>query len=368
MGNEQMASLSNYFIGGTIGASLLVAAYIIIKFLKDLPAIQAGLKTLLIFFRWLGASTERAIIKNDIESKVNTFVARIGKDVINKNLIKYRIKLKWVVASEANKALIKNGDVVVRLNYDLDNRANLINSLSVYLDESLAPNFKFIADDDYWCSSKYVIMQEFSLNSGPAYFGYFSQNYLRPFMSASPTLKDVYDKMVKLNDNGVFYPVLLNEYESLGTLYFGRFVPPFVKRELENFLAFLFDIETVDEYLAAHGSKPPLDFNSQFIKVGVVLVASPEQESFEPHKQRVLICFKRGATRVYLTGWAERNIDGLRSITADLTATGDYAVIGKPCFFELKNDGHGGEGRRPKRNRGVCYAIKKLPAKVNRPH
>lgn len=110
-----------------------------------------------------------------------------------------------------------------------------------------------------------ITKREASKNS----LDYLDEKYIIPKMNIDTELKEIYDDLVKIDHNGMFINILLNEFYKAGMSIYGEIPDPELIAESKEFMNHLYRI-------AAKISNEPSDlcFNRDYFKVAIFLTAS----------------------------------------------------------------------------------------------
>lgn len=143
------------------------------------------------------------------------------------------------------------------------------------------------------------VIQNASKNS----LDYLDENYIIPKINSDAEFKDLYNDLVKIDHNGMFVHILLNEFKKAGMSIYGEIPDPELIAESKEFMHHLYRI-------AARISSEASDlcFNRDYFKVAIFLTASTRTL-----KKSGIIPFIRAADKQLSNGIQTLYIFGLGS-------------------------------------------------------
>ena len=100
----------------------------------------------------------------------------------------------------------------------------------------------------------------------------------------------------------MFKSVFLQELYALGERMIGKIPSGRSKQESIELVDFLYDNARMEDYKRETGVLPPLDFNKNFFKVGLILVKRPELADIANHFKAVRTKIKNGVSSIYILG------------------------------------------------------------------
>lgn len=154
---------------------------------------------------------------------------------------------------------------------------------------------------------------------------------------------DAFNKVTKVEDEGLLARVLLREYAVWGNKLVGRIRNKNLVNESKSFLDFIYNIASreFDEFT-------PLVFNDATLKVAVLLVAKYDtyvENGIKPYVRRIREGFANGINTFYLLARNEK-IDILNEVYGQLISSGNYNLLNGP---EVYKDNLGRDN--------ICYCI-----------
>lgn len=317
---------------GTIGLTL----YVVLKyynnvrnFLSDITSVLAST------FGWC----KSIHTKLKIETNGTTSIDRLNKVVPELNLPE--LAIEWVKPDEHGKIRLEPGKAIVLLKYDKDNTQNIISATSIYVQNTLLNKTKPFLDSGIKKAVDFAIIREF-LSKTPQK-DYIVSQYVDTCTEDFDRYGDAFNKVTKVEDEGLLARVLLREYAVWGNKLVGRIRNEDLVNESKSFLDFIYNIASRD-----FDELTPLVFNDATLKVAVLLVAKYDtyvENGIKPYVRRIREGFANGINTFYLLARNEK-IDILNEVYGQLISSGNYNLLNGP---EVYKDNLG-------RN-NICYCI-----------
>ncbi len=291
-----------------IGVSLVLLAFYF-AFLH-LEQIDILLGRLFALFALLSRRFRKRATAKDLEARINKRAETIESEV--QDLMPHPMRIEWIESGE-EFAVQRDGDIVVLLRDRLDDSRNKIAAIQSYLGRGfLSDSRSYIARD--LMRSIDLVMTWKLLGTYPESddaHAYFDTLY-NPLVESKPSFASNVDRIMRLDDSGVFTRILLREFRSLGRR-FQRILPrQHQHQETEAFTDFLDEIEQADR-----GTHVPLNFMGKSIRASIQLVASIDtlaQSGLRTHRYWLKKNVQRGAETIYISGIGERNVKLARNL------------------------------------------------------
>lgn len=217
---------------GTIGLTL----YVVLKyynnvrnFLSDITSVLAST------FGWC----KSIHTKLKIETNGTTSIDRLNKVVPELNLPE--LAIEWVKPDEHGKIRLEPGKAIVLLKYDKDNTQNIINATSIYVQNTLLNKTKPFLDSGIKKAVDFAIIREF-LSKTPQK-DYIVSLYVDTCTEDFDRYGDAFNKVTKVEDEGLLARVLLREYAVWGNKLVGRIRNEDLVNESKSFLDFIYNID-----------------------------------------------------------------------------------------------------------------------------
>lgn len=274
-------------------------------------------------FGWFKSSTT----KLSIETNGTTSIKELNRIVPELNLPEFSVK--WVKSDNQGKVRLEPGKAIVLLKYDQDNTQNIINTTSIYIQNTLLLNSKPYLDRGIIKAIDFAVIREF-LRKTPQK-NYIVTQYINTCNEDIDRYEDAFNKVSKVEDEGLFTRVLLREYAIWGNKLVGRVRNSNLVDESRNFLTFVYNIASRD-----FDELTPLAFNSVTLKVAVLLVARLEtysEQGVKPYLRRIREGFAHGINTFYLLARNEK-IEILERVYGELISTGNYNLLNGPEVYK----------------------------------
>ena len=154
---------------------------------------------------------------------------------------------------------------------------------------------------------------------------------------------DAFNKVTKVEDEGLLARVLLREYAVWGNKLVGRIRNEVLVNESKSFLDFIYNIASRE-----FDELTPLVFNEATLKVAVLLVAKYDtyvENGIKPYVRRIREGFANGINTFYLLARNEK-IDILNEVYGQLISSGNFNLLNGP---EVYKDNLGRDN--------ICYCV-----------
>ena len=322
------------FLGSLGGIGLTL--YVVLKYYNNVRNFLSDITSVL-------ASTcgwcKSIHTKLKIETNGTTSIDRLNKVVPELNLPE--LAIEWVKPDEHGKIRLEPGKAIALLKYDKDNTQNIINATSIYVQNTLLNKTKPFLDSGIKKAVDFAIIREF-LSKTPQK-DYIVSLYVDTCTEDFYRYGDAFNKVTKVEDEGLLARVLLREYAVWGNKLVGRIRNEDLVNESKSFLDFIYNIASRD-----FDELTPLVFNDATLKVAVLLVAKYDtyvENGIKPYVRRIREGFANGINTFYLLARNEK-IDILNEVYGQLISSGNYNLLNGP---EVYKDNLG-------RN-NICYCI-----------
>ena len=277
--------------------------------------------------------------KLKIETNGATSIDRLNQVVPELNLPE--LAIKWVKPDEHGKVRLEPGKAIVLLKYDKDNTQNIINTTSIYVQNTLLNKSKPFLDSGIKKAVDFVIIREF-LSKTPQK-DYIVTQYVDTCTEDIDRYGDAFNKVIKVEDEGLLARVLLREYAVWGNKLVGRIRNENLVNESKSFLDFIYNIASRE-----FDELTPLVFNDATLKVAVLLVAKYDtyvENGIKPYVRRIREGFANGINTFYLLARNEK-IDILNEVYGELISSGNYNLLNGPEVYKDNLD-----------RDNICYCI-----------
>jgi len=211
------------------------------------------------------SNAEKKYIENDISSRIN--LARRNMPFGKEHLPK-AIKIEWFKSEKAETARIKENEIIVRLDPAESQEKNMILLANALVKQTALIGIRHILKEPLELSMDLNLIKNLFKEIGNRrLLDWFFRNEYLPTTHKSDEIREWNGKIVEVDERGLFTRLLLVELDSYSKKVMGRSARPEMFNEIAGLVAFLFKI-AIKEY----GQDVPLDYISQNIKIGIILV------------------------------------------------------------------------------------------------
>ena len=317
---------------GTMG----IVLYVVLKYYNN---VRTFVKDVLSLFAatvgWFkSTSTKLEIETNAAKSidRLNGIVPELGLPELN---------VEWVKADEHGHVRLEPGKAIVLLKYNKDNTQNIINMTAAYVHKTLLHNTKPYIDKGIHTAIDFTIIREFLNKTSQKNF--IVTQFIESCSDDIDAYGDAFQKVIKVDDEGLLTRVLLREYAIWGNKLAGKPRSPEYVLESKQFLDFIYNIASRE-----FDELTPLVYKEGSIKVAVLLVAKYDtyaEKGIIPYVRRIREGFANGINTFYLLARNDK-IDILNQVYGEIIATGNYNLLNGP---EVYRDNVGRDN--------ICYCI-----------
>jgi small subunit ribosomal protein S1 len=246
------------------------------------------------WFLWLGTGVKRKQIENSIKANIIKVSKMASKEI--EDALPYDLKIKWVKTSE-REAFFDGNKVVVCMDNKRNKMHSIVHTVNDYVSSALLVKEKSCIDKSIYKSSCLVMTRKLLMDTYEDGVTFFFDNILNIEMEKDEALKNSINKLINLDDNGMFVQILLRELKERSSIVFGKTDNSNFIDETKSFINFLHDI-AVRKF---GDDSTKLSFRGVYYKVGVILVAKP-------------ITFQMHGESSYIKRFKQKVIEGMDSI------------------------------------------------------
>lgn len=323
--------LIKYITGGFISSGIF---YSIIKWIIHNPE-KAERKIAWFYrtFNWISKRWDYKNVASNIQANINTCGEKLNKET--PGVLPHAMKIDWVKNTNDAQAYLKNGEVIVTIDYSHNQDRNLVVATLAYLEKGLLPNVRPYVDKILMKSTDFIVARNFLKYSNVhSATNYFFENVFKPEIEKNPLLKEDCLLLENLEDIGFFSKIYLRQLKFLGLKLFPSFPNESIKNEIREFAYFLKDIA-----LREPKEFVKLMFHKNKIRVNIMLVARAETKlrGTEAYIQRVDICITKGIEQLYICSRDSDNISLAEEVAENLEYTDKIKILGKYKFVQSIN-------------------------------
>lgn len=256
--------------------------------------------------------------KGQISKKVRgTIIKSVKEQSLKSDIIPSDLKVIWINKEEKD-TFVKNNQVIVRIKQSSNPHENLITAVSEYVNHGLLYNVKRYLNKEVMDVSRILMTRKVIQAADKTSLTYLDENYILPKFENDLELKELYDDLLKIDNNGMFTGILLNEYQKAGLTVFGSIEDPLLFAESKEFMRFLYDIAT-----GVSSNPNDLCFKREYFKVAVFLTANTKT-------------IKRSGIQPFLKAASKQLNDGIETIY--IFGLGTKREVAEKISVELDSD------------------------------
>lgn len=222
---------------------------------------------------------------------------------------------------------------------------NLIVATSAFVKEGLLPNERRYLNKEVMEVSSTLMLRKIIRCSGHNALTYLDEKYLIPRLENDEDFKSTYEDLVRIDNNGMFVGIMLNEYYKAATKISGELPDDELIAESKEFMRFLHSI--------AYGtisSVEELDFNRDYFKVSIFLASNDKtlmRNGINSTINQALKQLNNGIETIYVFGLG-RKMNVAREIAKELEKDIRIKMVQKNSYKHMNIDNN-------KRISGVFY-------------
>lgn len=325
---------------------VILVIIIVVIFLNPEKVEYWGSKFLNLF-SWIGEKPRKKQVEKTLRSNVLKAVKDSNKEI--EEVMPYDIKIEWV--KEDRRDTFLEGDKVVLC---MDNKRNvtqnIVFAINSFVNTALLPDERTCVDENTHQASCLVMTRKLLLTAYEEGATYFFENILKEATEINSDLKSSVQKLIALDEGGLFVQVMLREIKTRSNEVLWREDNASFIKETENFVGFLYKIAV----RKTGDFKTVLDFNKRFYKVGIILVAHygtydryGEDSYIKRFDQHIL----EGKDSVYLMAKNEK-MNIVKKVIKNIKSEKDKSR------FNIKEIKYTGRNNMGSQYKGITYHIK----------
>jgi len=318
----------------SFGSGAITTAIILLWCFCNLDKIERFFAFLYRTFSWISTKLEYGKIAFNIQAAVNN----VGNEINNNcnEVLPYAMKIKWAKSAKDAEAFLRNGEIIITMDYSPNSDRNLVVSTLAYLEKGLLPVARPYIDESLMKATDYTVAKKiFSANYGALPMNYFLQNYLKPEIESDPLLQKDCSLLDNINEAGFLSTIYLRQIQLFGNKVYPSYPNPSIKKESRSFAAFLERIATRN-----FGEYTNLTFAHSRIRVHILLVAQEETKYWgtEAYLRRIKINLDRGIEYTYICARGSENVSLANEIAIEAQKAGHLKIITKNRFLQFFNN------------------------------
>jgi len=186
-----------------------------------------------------------------------------------KKFLPYDLKVQWVDENETSESFLDNNQIVVYVHSYKNESQQAVGILHSYCSKGFAQKSKVYMPSSVSKSSDIIITQKLAQYAGHNIYDYFNREYIPELLKQDKTYVAVFEKLQRVDRDGLFLPVLINEIDKYANIIYPTVPSPEVMGTIIHLMDFIYGI-----VVRAPGDLIPLTFCENDIRVKVILAVS----------------------------------------------------------------------------------------------
>lgn len=276
--------------------------------------------------------------KKQISNKVRGTVLKSIRDqnFDTDNIIPNDLKVVWV-DKESSETFVESNQVIVRIKQSSNPHENLVTAVSEYVNYGLLHNVKRYLNKDVIDASRILMTRKIIQSADKTSLTYLDEKYIKPELECNEELKELYYDLSKIDHNGMFIGILLNEFNKSGMSIYGEIEDPELVAESKEFMRFLYNIA-----IGISDDSERLCFNRDYFKVSIFLTASNKTLRYYGIKPFIKAASQRledGIETVYIFGLGSKR-DIAEQISKEISNDFRISNIKKHSYKHIGDSGN----------------------------
>lgn len=248
-------------------------------------------------YRVSGKSTaEKEYIANDITSRIN--LARRGMPFA-KEYLPSSIGVQWIEGGKGETVSLGNGEMLVRLDPGDLQEENIVLITNALVKRTSLAGIRHIINRPLELSMDMNLVKSLLTEIGDRrILDWYFRNEYQPTLDESNEVKRWNEKIVEIDERGLFTRLLLVELDNYSRQIIGKTTSPNMLNEITGLIEFLFRIAT-----KIYGQDAPLEYISRHIKIGVILVGETSKvlhDGLDPYLKAFAFAMRRQLASIYV--------------------------------------------------------------------
>lgn len=314
----------------TFGVGALTATGIIFWILNNPDKIERIFALIYRTFSWVSKKLEYGKISTNIQAAVNSASNEVNRDC--PEILPYAMKIKWAKTSQDTETFLRNGEIIVTMDYSRNDDRNLVVSTLAYIEKGLLPIARSYVDETLMKATDFTVAKTiFTSNYGGLSMNYFLQNYLKPEVNNDSQLQKDCTLLDSIHKAGFLSKIYLRQIHHFGNKIYPATPDQATKKESQDFAIFLDKIAT-----RKGGEEVNLTFAQSRIRINVLLIAQDETKiwGIGAYLRRIKINLDRGIEYTYICARGPENVSLAQEIATKEEKNGHLKIISKHNFLQ----------------------------------
>lgn len=334
-----------FLVGLGIGTALLVG-YIILSSYRNIRAVVADLYASFGFMgKWVRKKSVESRYENIINGAVDNYNANFEDNII------LNCKINWV-NKETDNSYLEDGKAIICLKFDKkDQDLNFYNATYSFTKTALLPTTREFVKEKSQKAIDLNLTKIFIKDYNRGALRIFNQKY----RSEEQDVRDRFEKFEETEKRGLFTTLLIPELHYLGDNLSTITPSDKIENEIETFFDWFYELAT-----RGKDERTILNFKSEHLKVGVILVAN-----LETYQAYGIEAYTKWADKyasehygaVYLLARGSYRATILKEVVTELTDNKGFDQINKKVTLHEVDE-------KGKETEITCYCLKPNLSKV----
>lgn len=212
-----------------------------------------------------------------------------------KNFLPYDLKVKWVNDGETLESVTEDAQIIVYVPTYKNEVKQAVGVLHSYCTNGFAQKAKLYMPMDAKKASDLIITQKLTQHAGHNVYDYFTREYLPELIKQDKSYAIVLDKLRKVDSDGLFLPILLNEIDKFANRIYPAESTPETMNIVIHLMNFIYKIVS-----RSPGENVPLTFCEDDIKIKIILAISDFSYDIERPIEEAEKAIQQGINTVYV--------------------------------------------------------------------
>ncbi len=285
----------------SFSAGVVLTLIVVYVIFKNPDKVKKWLAMFWEFVSLFWKKAEYLAIKNDIEGRVNSFVRSVET---NTTTSFPRVKVHWI-GNEEDEGLVWDEDEVIVVMRDRKHKTkNFVHATYIFTSETLLNRSKRHLSKKQKKSLDLYATQQILKDEYPSALEQFMNDYIVPNLTQDDDLRLLIKQFEKIQELGVFFPILVQELSTLGSKVFLEKPNQEIIVEVNDLIKFL---ENFSQREVGDTSVEET-FRGKYTRCTIKIVASKatrDRNDVELHASRIRGSIHEACENIYVIGSAK---------------------------------------------------------------
>lgn len=283
-------------------------------------------------FSWTHRKWEYGNVATNVQAVVNTVVEALNREA--PDTLPHAMKIEWARTAQDVEAFLRDGEIIVTMDYSPNRDRNLVVSTLAYLDKGLLPRARPYIDKILMRATDFTVAKSVFMSAKrSSAISFFFENYLEPEIEEEPLLRDDCTLLDRLQEAGFFSRIFLRQLHHTGAKVFPATPDDATRQESRDFAEFLERIATRER---GEETQVGLTFVRSRIRTSVMLIAREETKVWgtKAYTRRTQINLDRGIEHMYICARGVTNISLAIEVANEQEKAGKLRVLARHNFLQ----------------------------------